>query len=52
MVGTILGQQATNKSDEDNDGELREHVEELLQLNPPLYNSAVALRWSPDFSVM
>jgi len=31
-----VGRQATNKSDKDNDGELREHVEKLLQANPLL----------------
>jgi len=31
-----------NKRDEDNDCELREHIEELLQPSPLLYNSAVA----------
>ena len=32
-----------NKSDEDKDDELREHVEELLQLNPPLYSTVALL---------
>jgi hypothetical protein len=38
----IYGQQAASKSDEDGaNGELREHLEELSQLSPHFYNSAV-----------